>query len=75
MDEQEKLDVLVSRERTATYKQTCARILLMSDKSRPDGGMMDADISRPLGVGLSMLERVRRRCVEGGIESALNRHK
>ena len=47
----------------------------MSDESRPDGGMTDADISRALGVGLSMVERVRRRCVEEGIESALNRNK
>ena len=37
--------------------------------------MTDAEISRSLGVGLSMVERVRKRCVEGGIESALNRKK
>ena len=71
-DEQKELKTLVSRGRTAAYKQTHARILLMSDESRPDGGMTDADISRALGVGLSMVERVRRRCVEDGIESALN---
>ena len=74
-DEQRELKALVSRGRTAAYKQTHARILLMSDESRPDGGMTDAEISRALGVGLSMVERVRRRCVEEGIESALNRKK
>ena len=47
----------------------------MSDEAREDGGMKDADISGALGVGLSMVERVRRRCVEEGIESALNRKK
>ena len=72
-DEQKELKALASRGRTAAYKQTHARILLMSDESRSDGGMTDADISGALGVGLSMVERVRRRCVEGGIESALNR--
>ncbi len=72
-DEQDELKALASRGRTAAYKQTRARILLMSDELRPDGGMTDAEISRALGVGLSMVERVRRRCVEGGIESALNR--
>ena len=45
------------------------------DEAREDGGMKDADISGALGVGLSMVERVRRRCVEEGIESALNRKK
>ena len=74
-DEQRELKALVSRGRTASYKQTHARILLMSDESRPDEGMTDAEISRALGVGLSMVERVRRRCVEEGIESALNRKK
>lgn len=74
-DEQQELKAVVSRGRTAAYKQTHARILLMSDEAREDGGMKDADISGALGVGLSMVERVRRRCVEEGIESALNRRK
>ena len=71
-DEQKELKTLVSRGRIDVYKQTHARILVMSDESRPDGGMTDADISRALGVGLSMVQRVRRPCVEEGIESALN---
>ena len=73
--EQQELKTLVSRGRTAAYKQTHGRILLMSDESRQDGGMKDADISSALGVGLATVERVRRRCVEEGIESALNRKK
>ena len=44
-DEQQELNALVSRGRAAAYKQTHARILLMSDESRSDGGMKDADIS------------------------------
>ena len=51
-DEQQELNVLVSRGRAAAYKQTHARILLMSDESRSDGGMKDADITSALGVGL-----------------------
>ena len=65
-EEQQELKTLVSRGRTAAYKQTHARILLMSDESRGDGGMKDADISSALGIGVSMVERVRRRCVEEG---------
>ena len=74
-DEQQELQALVSRGRTAAYRQTHARILLMSDESRQDGGMKDIDISGALGIGVSMVERVRRRCVEEGIESALERKK
>ena len=74
-DEQQELKALVSRGRSVAYKQTHARILLMSDEVREDGGMKDADISGALGMGLSMVERVRLRCAEEGIESALNRKK
>ena len=74
-DEQQELKALVSRGRTAAYKQTHARILLMSDESRPDGEMKDMDITSALGVGVSMVERVRRHCVEEDIESALERKK
>ena len=43
----------------------------MSDESRSDGGMKDADITSALGVGQSTVERIRKRCVEEGVESAL----
>ena len=72
-DERQELKTLVSRGRTAAYKQAHARILMMSDEAREDAGMKDADISGAFGLGLSMVERVRRRCVEEGIGSALNR--
>ena len=45
----------------------------MSDESRSDGGMKDADITSALGVGQSTVERIRKRCWR--IESALNRKK
>ena len=71
-DEQQELNALVSRGRAAAYKQTHARILLMSDESRSDGGMKDADITSALGVGQSTVERIRKRCVEEGV-SIVNR--
>ena len=64
-DEQQGLNALVSRGRAAAYKQTHARILLMSDESRSDGGMKDADITSALGVGQSTVERIRL-CGGGG---------
>ena len=64
-----------SRRMRASPSRGWGQALLMSDEAREDGGMKDADISGALGVGLSMVERVRRRCVEEGIESALNRKK
>ena len=64
---------MVSRGRAAAYRQTHARILLLSDEAQGDGVMKDGDIARSLQVGRATVERVRRRCVEEGVEAALGR--
>ena len=64
---------MVSRGRAAAYKQTHGRILLLSDEAHADGAMKDEDIARVLQIGRATVERVRRRCVEEGIEAALGR--
>ncbi len=74
-EEQKELMALVSRGRAAAYKQTHARILLLCDENQPDGGMKDEEIARALKVGTATVERVRRRCVEEGLEAALGRRQ
>ena len=72
-EEQEELKAMVSKGRTAAYKQTHARILLLCDENQADVPMMDQEIARALKVGTATVERVRRRCVEEGVEAALGR--
>ena len=74
-EEQRELKGLVSRGRAAAYKQTHARILLLSDESQECGAMNDEEIARALRVGNATVERVRRRCVEEGVEAALGRRQ
>ena len=74
-EEQQELKGLVSRGRAAAYKQTHARILLLSDESQGCGAMRDEEITRALRVGNATVERVRRRCVEEGVEAALGRRQ
>ena len=71
--EQEELKALVSRGRAAAYKQTHARILLLSDEAQGDRSMKDEEIARSLWIGCATVERVRRRCVEEDVEAALGR--
>ena len=73
VEEQEELKALVSRGWAAAYKQTHARILLLSDENQAQGPMMDQEIARALKVGTATVERVRRRCVEEGVAAALGR--
>ena len=75
VEEQEELKALVSRGRAAAYKQTHARILLLSDENQDEGPMLDQEIARVLKVGTATVERVRRRCVEEGVEAALGRRQ
>jgi transposase len=67
-EEREGLRQIVDRARVSGIKRTRALILL-----RADEGMTDEDIVEDLGVGLSTVERVRRRCTERGIEACLDR--
>ena len=72
-EEQEELKGLVSKGKAAAYRQTHARILLLSDENQAGGAMRDADIAQALKVGTATVERVRRRCVEEGLARALGR--
>ena len=44
-EERQELKGLVSKGRGAAYKQTHARILLLSDESQGEGGMKDEDVA------------------------------
>ena len=76
-EEQQELRALVSKGRAAAYKQTHARILLLSNEGHGGGAMQDEEIGRSLAhfkqVGTATVERVRRRCVEEGVAAALGR--
>ena len=74
-EERQELKALVSRGRAAAYRQTHARILLLSDEVRGDVAMKDEEIARSLQIGSATVERVRRRCVEEGVEAALGRRE
>ena len=50
-EEQPALKVLVSRGRAAAYRQTHARILLLSDEAQSNGAMRDEEIARVLKAG------------------------
>ena len=67
-DERAALEDLVKRQRVAALKRQRAMILLKADDD-----LTDMEIAEELEVGRATVERVRRRCVERGIECALDR--
>jgi transposase len=66
--EREALTQLVGRERVSGLKRMRASILLKADE-----GLTDAEIADDLEIGLVTVERVRKRCMERGIEGCLDR--
>ena len=73
--ERSELSKITNKGKTAAYKINHARILLKADINQEGGGWTDSKISESLNIGHATIERVRKRFVEEGIESALNRRE
>ena len=73
--EREDLHKLASNGKGAARKLTHARILLKADVSEGNPGWTDERIAEALGVTRQTVEHVRQRCVEQGLEAALERKK
>jgi transposase len=74
-DEREQLAGLIGAGKGAAKKLTHARILLKADQAEGGPGWIDEQIAGALDVSVATIERVRRRFVEQGLESALGRKK
>ena len=73
--ERDYLEEITNKGKTAAYKMNHARILLKADINQEEGGWTDSKISEALNIGHATIERVRKRFVEEGMESALNRRE
>jgi len=70
--EREELKGLVNKGQGQARRLRRARILLMADEAQDNGGWKDADIAQALGAQVRTVERVRQKCVQEGLEAALN---
>lgn len=72
-DERERLEGLIGAGRRPAQLMLAARILLKADVSEAGPGWADSRIAEALDCGHATVERVRRRLVEEGFESSLER--
>jgi transposase len=72
-EERQILEQLTKKGKSPIYKVNHARILLLADTRREDGGWTDQAISKALDISIPTIERVRRQLVEQGIEAVLSR--
>ena len=71
--EREQLEASVRKGKASAQRQRHARILLLADTHGPEGGWSDSHIARAAQTSIPTVERVRRVCVEHGLERALER--
>ena len=71
-EEREELKALVDKGKGQARRMRRARILLMADEDQGNGSWKDAEIAKALGAHVRTVERTRQKCVEIGIEAALN---
>ena len=69
-DERQMLSKLARSGKAAARKITRARVLLKADAGEGGPGWTDQQIAEALDVGVRMIEKLRRRCVEEGPEAA-----
>jgi hypothetical protein len=70
--EREELIGLVNKGKGQASRLRRARILLMADEAQEGGGFKDAEIAKALNAQVRTVERIRQKCVQEGIQAALN---
>jgi transposase len=71
--ERQQLEAILRKGQASAHRQCHARIVLFADTNDPEGGWSDAQIARATQTSIPTVERVRRICVEQGLERALER--
>lgn len=72
-DEHTRLENILRRGKANAPAQRHARILLLADANNPETGWNDAEIAAAVQTSVGTVERVRRICVEHGLDRALER--
>lgn len=70
-EERSQLNTIVKTPRMATHKRRHAQMLLAMDEGPEGASMKDADVASAFGCTTKSVERLRQRCVEQGLDAAL----
>ncbi len=70
-EERSQLKKIVQADRMAAYRRRHAQMLMASDRGPGGPSMKDVDVAAAFGCTTKTAERLRRRCVEHGIDAAL----
>lgn len=74
-EERQALEDLVRKGKAAAHRRTHAQILLWSDEGEHGPGLLDSEVADTVGVNERTVSRLRQRCVEEGLDAALERKR
>ena len=72
-EERQDLTNLVRKGRVAAYKRIHAQILLLADEGEHGPNHRDKEVAERVGVHHRTVSKLRQRCVERGLDAALER--
>ena len=70
-EQRQKAEIIARSYKHSERERKRANILLLADTAQEEGACRDSDISQQIGVSTVMVEQVRRRFAQGGLEAAL----
>ncbi len=70
--ERTELTEMVNKGKGQARRMRRARIILMADEAQENGGWKDREIAKALKAHIRTVERIREKCVQQGLEAALN---
>ena len=73
--ERTELSELVNKGQGGAGRLRRARVILLTDENQENGGLKDGAVAEVLGITSRTVERIRQRCVEQGLEAAVNHTK
>ena len=70
-EERSQLNAILHADRMAAYKRRHAEMLLATDQGSDGPALKDAEVAAAFGCTPKTVERLRQRCVEQGLDAAL----
>jgi len=74
-EQRKQVEIVARSSKRSERERKRAKILLLTDINREDGGLLDADICEEVKVCAVTVEQVRRRFAQKGLEAALYRRE
>ena len=74
-EQRKQVETVVRSYKHSERERKRAKILLLTDTNREDGGLLDAEICQQLNVCDATVGQVRRRFAQKGVEAALYRRE